>query len=219
MGLFGDKLLLRLTATATSRGKQQLHIAKLENKIAHLLPFSCISLVGSQLTVLTSFHPRTLSNTLLEFIENPATGYKNTSLVNGFELEIYNNRENLLYNQFNPQVSDNPALFDNNRLQTDIVYTLLNYVGTVYDDSSNDDKIRLRLFLLMTIAFYQQEIVPIIKKINMQNLENRKRLAKTVIDFNNTLLRSWKNQVTLIPGSANFIEKLNESKNFNSYLS
>ena len=60
MGLFGDKLLLKLNASSTSSGKLELDIEKADNKTGHLLPFSCISLIAEQLTVLTFHHPLSL---------------------------------------------------------------------------------------------------------------------------------------------------------------
>lgn len=187
MGLFGDKLLLKLNATSTPSGKIKLKIEKANNKTSHLLPFSCVSLIGSQLTVLTSHHPRSLSIKLLEFVENPIIQYEATSLVSGFQLEIYEKSGHILYNQFNPSFSQSLFGSDDNRQQTDIEHALLNYVITIYEGLSSNEKSNLQIFLLATIVFYQQKIVPIIKHKSMYDIEHRIRLAKTVMDFTTAL--------------------------------
>jgi hypothetical protein len=70
----------------------------------------------------------------------------------------------------------------------------------------------------MTIAFYQQQIIPIMKKINMQDIEQRKRLAKTYIDFTSTLYRSWDNPKSIAPGNKLFMDNLKSAKEFEAYL-
>lgn len=218
MGLFGDKLLLKLYATSTPSGILKLQIEKADNKAGHLLPFSCVSLIGSQLTVLTSHHPQSLSKKLLEFVENPIIQYEATSLVSGFQLEIYEGSGHIFYNQFNPRFSQSLSGLNNNLLETDIENVLLNYLTTVYVKANSNDKSNLLIFLLMTVAFYQQEIVPIIKRINMYDIEQRKRLARTVIDFTTVFYKSWDNYKSITLGNALIMEKVNEAKKFDSYL-
>ncbi len=70
----------------------------------------------------------------------------------------------------------------------------------------------------MTIAFYQQEIIPIIWRINLNDIEQKKRLSKTVIDFTNTIYRSWDNPKSIEPGNKLFLDNLNSAKEFESYL-
>ena len=70
----------------------------------------------------------------------------------------------------------------------------------------------------MSSAFYQQEIIPIIRRINMNDIEQRKRLSKTVIDFTNTIYRRWDNPKSIAPGNKVFIDNLNSAKEFESYL-
>ncbi len=89
MGFFGDKLLFRLNASSMSSGEFKLQIEKEDSRFFHLLPFSCISLIGSQLTILSSRHPRSLSRKVLEFVENPQSKFETTSYVSGFKLEIF----------------------------------------------------------------------------------------------------------------------------------
>jgi hypothetical protein len=218
MGLFGDKLLLKLNAISTPSGIFKLQIEKADSKRRYLLPFSCISLIGSQLTVLTSNHPHSLSKKLLEFVENSIIQYEATSLVSGFQLEIYEGSGHILYNQFNPHFSQSLSGLNNNRLETDIENALLNYVTTVYVKANSNDKSNLLILLLMTVAFYQQEIVPIIKRINMYDIEQRKRLARTVIDFTTVFYKRWDNYKSIAPGNALFMETVNDAKKFDSYL-
>jgi hypothetical protein len=221
MGLFNDKLLLRLTATATPGGKQELQIEKIENKIPHLLPFSCISLVGAQFTQLASHHVRSLALTLLDFIQKPEAAYKDTNVINGFDFEIYRNYESLLYNHFNPRVGVDPPP-DANRSQADIVHLINNYVLTVYDDSSEADKTSLLYFLLTTISFYQRDVFPVLSKINdmseKKKVKQRKKLTRTELTILSTLHQRWNYRGASMPGSAAFQEKVNEAKKFNSYL-
>lgn len=216
---FGDKLLLKLNASSMPSGQLRLQVGKADNKARHLLPFSCVSLIGSQLTVLTSRHTRSLSKRVLEFVENPKSQFETTSLVSGFKLEIFEGSGHVLYNQFDPLYSRSLSALDDNPLQTDIERILMNYLTAVFDESGNSEKSNLQIFLLMTVAFYQQEIIPIIKRINLYDVEQRKRLAKTVIDFTSTLYRSWDNQKSFTPGNKLFMENLNVSKEFDSYLS
>jgi hypothetical protein len=112
MGFFGDKLLLKLNASSMSSGKLKLHVEKTDNKAGHLLPFSCFSLIGSQLTVLTSRHPRSLCKRVLEFVETPKIQYDTTSIVSGFRLEIFEGSGHVLYNQFDPMYGRSLSALD-----------------------------------------------------------------------------------------------------------
>jgi hypothetical protein len=94
----------------------------------------------------------------------------------------------------------------------------MNYVTVVFDEVSSNEKSNLQISLLMTVAFYQQEIIPIIKRINLHDIEQKTRLAKTVIDFSSTLYRSWDNPKSITPGNTLFMENLNVSKKFDSYI-
>lgn len=218
MGLFGDKVLLRLYANSTLSGQLSLQIEKIDNKARHLLPFSCILLIGSQLTVLSSHHNRSLSKRVLDFIENPKSQFERTDLVLGFKLEIFKRSGHILYNQFEPFYSRNLSAFDDNPLQSDIQRILMNYVSDVFYESGNTERSNLQVFLLMTVAFYQRELIPIIKRINMRDLEQRARLARTVVDFTSTLYRNWDTPKSIAPGNKLFIDNLNSAKEFDSYL-
>ncbi len=217
MGLFGDKLLFKLSASSSS-GELKLQIEKEDRRSFFLLPFSCISLIGSQLTILSSRHPRSLSQKVLEFVENPQIKFETTSYVSGFKLDIYEGKGRLLYNQFDPLYSRSIPVYDDSPLQTDIERLLINYLCSVVDKLGNSDMSNLRTYLLMTIAFYQQEIIPIVRRINLNDIEQKKRLSKTVIDFTNAIYRSWDNPKSIEPGNKLFLDNLNSAKEFESYL-
>ncbi|MBK9924789.1 MAG: hypothetical protein IPP66_05795 [Anaerolineales bacterium] len=218
MGLFGDKLLFRLNASSVSSGELKLQIEKEDSRSFHLFPFSCISLIGSQLTILSSRHPRSLSRKVLEFVENPQTKFESTSYVSGFKLEVFQGDGRLLYNQFEPLYSRSIPVYDDNPLQTDIERLLMNFLYSAVDKLGNGDMLNLQTFLLMTVAFYQQELIPIMRRINLNDIEQRKRLSKTVIDFTNTIYRSWDNPKSIEPGNKLFLDNLNSAKEFESYL-
>jgi hypothetical protein len=187
MGFFRDKLLLKINASSMSSGQLQLQVEKEARKVRHLLPYSCVSLIGSQLTVLSSSHPRSLSKRVLEFIESPKSQFEPISYVSGFKLELFEGKGHVLYNRFDPLYSRSLSALNDNPLQTDIERMLMNYITGVFDESGNTEKSNMQVFLLMTITFYQQEIIPIIKRINIHDAEQRGRLLKTVEDFTSTL--------------------------------
>ena len=105
MGLFGDKLMLQLSASSLPSGELRVQLEKADNKARHLLPFSCVSLIASQLTVLSSRHSRSLSKRVLEFVENPKSQFETTNYVSGFKLQIFEGSGHALYNQFDPLYS------------------------------------------------------------------------------------------------------------------
>ena len=156
---------------------------------------------------------------MLEFVENPKSQFETTNYVSGFKLQIFEGSGHALYNQFDPLYSRSLSAFDDNPLQTDIERILTNYVTLIFNESGNTDRANLQVFLLMTVAFYQEQIIPIMKRINMQNLEQRKRLAKTYIDFTSTLYRNWYNPKSIAPGNQLFMDNLNSAKEFEAYLS
>jgi len=217
MGLFGDKLLFRLGASSSS-GELKLQIEKEDSRSFFLLPFSCVSLIGSQLIILSSRHPRSLSRKVLEFVENPQVEFETTSYVAGFKLEIYEGKGRLLYNQFDPLYSRSIPVYDDSPLQTDIERLLINFLGSIVDKLGKSDMSSLRTYLLMTISFYQQEIIPVIRRINLSDFEQRQRVTKTIIDFTNVLYRKWDNPKSISPESKLFMDNLNSAKEFESYL-
>lgn len=217
MGLFGDKLLFRLGASSSS-GELKLQIEKEDSRSFFLLPFSCVSLIGSQLIILSSRHPRSLSRKVLEFVENPQVKFETTSYVAGFKLEIYEGKGRLLYNQFDPLYSRSIPVYDDSPLQTDIERLLINFLGSIVDKLGKSDMSSLRTYLLMTISFYQQEIIPVIRRINLNDFEQRQRVTKTIIDFTNAIYRRWDNPKSISPESKLFMDNLNSAKEFESYL-
>jgi hypothetical protein len=131
---------------------------------------------GSQLTISSSRHPRSLSKKMIEFVENPQRKFETPSYVTGFKLDIIESKGRLLYNQFSPLYSRSIPVYDDSPLQTDIERLLINYMCSVVDKLGNSDMSNLRTSLLMTIAFYQQEIIPIIRRINMNDIEQKKAI-------------------------------------------
>lgn len=217
MGLFGDKLVLNLSATSNSSKRLQINVEKSE-KIPHLFPFSCISLISSQLTVLTSYHPKTLCLKVLDYIEKPVTPYKVTNIITGFNLELYKASSSTYYNQFKPKLSSNPVAVGDDLIQTDIEDIMIDYLITIHDSLGLDEAKELRAFLLMVVLFYQQMLIPIISQINIYDLEQRKKLAKTIIDFCSSVYQRWGNASSILPGSENFIDNMQSARNFSSYI-
>jgi hypothetical protein len=139
---------------------------------------------------------------LLEFAETPTIQYETTTLVAGFQLEIYKGRGQTLYNQFSPQYTRNPFYLDNDLLETEIEQTLLNHVITVYENAGSSDKLNLRIYLLMTVAFFQESIIPFMKRVNTWDIENRIKLTRAVIDFCSMVYERWDNPPkSIAPGT------------------
>jgi len=222
MGLFKDKLVLRLTASKTPGGEMELKIDHMDGKFPYLLPFSCISLVGSQMTRLPAFHAHSLAHTMIDIIQGQHASYKETEAVHGFDLEVYRNRDFLLYNKFSPRLSEGQPATDPGRVQADTVHLLHNYVAAVHAGLPEAEQIKLVYFLLLTIGFYQQDVFPLLIRFNQQKLRksirNKKKLASTELDILNTMYHTWKNEVRFAPGSATFLEKVEAAKKFNSYV-
>jgi hypothetical protein len=159
-----------------------------------------------------------LSRKILDFVENPQIKFESTSYVSGFKLDVFEGKGRLLYNQFDPLYSRSIPVYNDGPLQTDIENLLMNYLCSVVDKLGNSDMSTLRTYLLMTVSFYQQEIIPVIRRINMNDFEQRQRLSKTVIDFTNAIYRRWDNPKSVTPGSKVFTDNLNSAKEFESYL-
>ncbi|MHB0988250.1 MAG: hypothetical protein ACYC3P_06245 [Bellilinea sp.] len=219
MGLFGNKLLLELFARPLDNGSIDIQIKKINQSKRHILPFSTVSLIGSQLTVLSSYHPRSLCIKLLKFIEYGSTRKELTPLISNIKFEIYEGTGHTLFNQFKPIPSRTLTGQDDNQLQSDVENILMNYVSGVYERSSIADKEKLRLFLLMIVTYYQNEIVPIVRRINMYDVVQRGRLAKTHVDICSDIFHLWDEPISIKPDTPTFITLLEEAKRFDSYLS
>jgi hypothetical protein len=218
MGLFGDKLLLRLTASSLPDGELQLQIEKHEEKYRHLLPFSCISLLASQLTVLTEQHPKSLCKRALKFIEFPVQHFEPNALVAGFHIDLYEGRNGILYNQFQPVRSQAQSYINDDRLQTEIEQMLIHYATAIFGQADDREKSLLRAFLLRTVGLYQQEIIPIIQQINVYDAEQRKKLTNTVVLLSTRIYRKWDDPQFIAQQFGAFQEQLTQATQFNAYL-
>lgn len=216
MGLFGDTLIFQVNMLSKSSGEPYLYNKKLDNNITFLLPYSCTSIIASQLTVLTSFHPKSLIQNLLSFIENPIIDYKRTSTVNGFELTLNKRNDDFIYNQFNPSIDYRTSPISS-VIEDDIESILINYIYYVFNDSSDYDKNMMLSFLLRTISFFQEEILPLTKKIDIENIDEWRKLATTSVNFNSQIFKRWESQKNVLPNDEAFILNLNKAKSFFSY--
>lgn len=217
MGLFGDKRLLELTASSLPGGELQLQIEKSESKYPHLLPFSCIALAGSQLTVLTEQHPKSLCKRLLDFVEFPASPPEPTALVSGFSLALFEGG-GTLYTKFNPLCNRSQPLVNDHLLQTGIEHVLSNYAITLFNQSDDRDRAPFRLFLLLMIRFYQMELIPIIRQINPYDLKQRKKLDNTQIFLSTLIYRKWNEPKGFASERDKFLEYLSQARRFDGYL-
>lgn len=218
MGLFGDKQLLKLTASSLTDGELQLQIEKSEDKFQHLLPFSCISLAAGRLTVLTDQHPQSLCKRLLDFIEFPGTPLAPTSLVTGFNLEVYQSGGGTLYSKFNPLCNRAQPLTSDDRLQTEIEHILLNYAIALFNQLDSRERSAFRLFLLLMIRFYQMELIPIIRQTNLYDLRQRKKLDNTQIFLSSLIYKKWNESKGFASEQDKFLEYLSLARRFNGYL-
>jgi hypothetical protein len=218
MGLFGDKLLLRLGANQSSTDHFELFIDKIDKSKSYLLPFSCISLINSQLTVLSEYRRKSLCTSVLEFVAKPEKLRYSTKLVSKFLFELYQKGRNEVYNQFNPliRVGNSPSV--NFAVEKDIVNLVMNFTSTMYEKSNQIDKNKIRIYLLVSVSFFQQDLLPIIKKIDMNNIRNRQRLAKDHVNFSNSIYVRWETSPPFEIGSDLFNHHLNKAVNFDAYL-
>ena len=217
MGLFNEKLILDIVASVKPSGKLKIHIKEIDNTIRHLIPFSCISIIFSQLTVLTNKHPQSLCMKVLDFVENPNIKYRSIKLVSGFNLEVYKGKGQTYFNQFYPQFAPHITQSVNDIVETDIEHILMNYPKYVFDDSSSNERTKLQAFSLAAILFFQQELIPIIKRIDMNNLGQRMKLASDQINFCSSILQRWDSPIPFMPGSQLFLEHIDSAKKFKDY--
>jgi len=179
-------------------GVFNLQVEKANNTKNFLLPFSCVSLIGSQLTVLSYQHPQSLSKKILMFVDSPIIQYEATSLISGFQLDIYEGRGHSIYNQFSPNFSRSLSGVDNSRLETEIECILLNYVYTVYEKVDSNNKSKILKYLRRTVNFYQDELRAQIARINPYDFEQRKRISNKVVDLGSAIYQRWeKNKIPI----------------------
>jgi len=218
MGLFGDKLLLRLAAEQTYSGDFDIHILKIEKSINYLLPFSCISLINSQVTILSEYNRKSLCKSIIDFIESPKLINRNARLVSKFVLELYRKNKYVIYNQFQPitygQIS--PSL--NSVFEKSVIALLMDYTSKVYQESRQPDRNKIRGFLLFSIVFFQKELLPIIRRIDVTNIRDRKKLALDHRNFSSSIYNRWNSKIPFLPGSSQFDQHLHSVTKFDDYI-
>jgi hypothetical protein len=209
MGIFGPKRILRLQAAYAPAGKFQVQIEDLNGKYAHLVPFSCISLVESQLTVLDSYHPISLSSALLQFALKPSAQPKGAIHVSGFALELYEDRGHVLKNQFFPEYGPDVAQIGNHELQLDIEHIITDYVSAIYFSQNASEQANIRLFLYFAIDFYRQKLAAIARATPFYDTAGRVEIANAVIGFTTSLYGKWDEAKPFMPADAEFTQRVN----------
>ncbi len=218
MGLFGDKLILRLGAEQSSTNGLQIIIDKNDNSKSYLLPFSCISLINSQLIVLSEYRRKSLCTSVLDFIAKPVKLINPTKFVSKFIFELYQKRRDKVYNQFNPLILVGNSSEANYVVEKDIVNLLMNFTSTIYEKSNQTDRNKIRIYLLASVSFFQQELIPIIKNIDMDNIQNRLRLSQDHVNFSNSIYVRWEYSPPFDIESDLFYHHLHKAMSFDAYL-
>ena len=218
VGIFGDKLILSLGAEHSSSGELSVQIIKIDNSITFLIPFSCISLINSQLIVLSEDRPKFLCESVLDFVKNPESLNTSTRFVSEFLLELFKKRRDTIYNQFLPRMIPGTPSSINDFLENDIVNLLISYSAYGYKSSKQSDKEKIRIFLLMSIMFYQQELLPIIRRLDMSDVRNRQKLSIDQVNFSSSFYQRWNSPTPVSIGSDLYKQRLDSAINFNDYL-
>lgn len=213
MGIFGDELLLNLVYEKNDINKPSIRIKKIKPNPDYLLTFSGVSILLSQLTVLTEYWADSLVSYVIGFIQNPKIEYKVTKekYLYGFELSLYKKNKNFIYNQFDPLCLIPPSNF---MLERDIVYFIYNYILWVYDNLSEREKKYLCQYLVMVMDFYKTDLQPIISKFIINGvlpIEPRKEIVGKQVPFCSAIYNKW-NNLPILPGTPGFEAKINELK-------
>jgi len=218
VGIFGDNLILSLGAEHSSSGELSVQIIKIDNSITFLIPFSCISLINSQLIVLSEDRPKFLCESVLDFVKNPESLNTSTRFVSEFLLELFKKRRDTIYNQFLPRILPGLPPSINDFIEKDIVSLLMNYTAYVYKNSPKTDKDKIRIFLLMSTIFFQQELLPIIKRVDMSDIRNRQKLSIDQVNFSSSFYQRWNSPTPVSIGSDLYKQRLDSAINFDDYL-
>jgi hypothetical protein len=215
MGIFGDELLLNLVYEKNDINKPSIRIKKIKPNPEYLLPFSSVSILLSQLTVLTEWRNDLLATYILNFIQNQKVEYKlsGENCVSGFELSLFKKNSNFIYNQFDPSYYG-IMLPSNDTLERDVVYTLYNYILWIYDSLTEREKKYLCVYLLLAIYFYKEQLQPIISKISKNgvlSIEQRKKIIADQVSISSMIYNKWHNP-PLLHGTPNYEARINELK-------
>jgi hypothetical protein len=214
MGIFRDELLLNLVYEKNDINKPSIRIKKIKPNPEYLLPFSSVSILVSQLTVLTGYHPDLLISYVLGFIQEPRIEYKlpKENCLSGFELNLYKKNSNYIYNQFDPSLDI--AFVTNDTVERDVVYTLYNFILWAYDNLTEIEKKYLFVNLLLAMSFYKMHLQPIINKISKNgvlSVEQRAKIANTQIPLCSIIYNKWHNPPLLF-GTPIYNARINELK-------
>ena len=209
-------LLLIVKLTSKTSGKPKVNIKSFRNDSNQLVAFSCISIILSQLTVLTSQYPKVLCRNVLKFIKNPKKRYISTKYVKGFELELYAGKNDTYYNQFEPNFNPNENYLNNDGVQRDICSLLMNYLTLVFYASSSAVQEKLGVFLIAAISMFQQELLHRIKKISIFDINQRVILASDQVYLCSSIYNRW-DSLPFRTGSALFNQHLKSVGKFNAY--
>ena len=222
MNNFDEELLLSVNANFLSSGQFNFQVKKINNKIQHLVPFSCILIILSQMTVLSSYHPLSLSEKVVEFLENQYFGFGTTQLIYGttrlisaFNLEIFKAKNHLIFSQFSPFYEESCLSSDNDFLETDIETILMNYLTAVFFKSNDNEKSNMLSGLIIAVKTYQKYIFPMIHRIKPYDFKDRMELAGTTMHYYNLIYQAWDTPKSLVPGNPLFFTTLLEVKRFN----
>jgi len=214
MGIFGDKKIFSADFWPSYNGETKIEVQKLSGDSKKLLPFSCISIIGSQITVLSPQYSREFCKKLLSFSEFGETKYEDTSMISNTKIEMFERKKNIIYNQFSPIPSIAITSQNDGQFQTNTVNALIRYLSAIFSRCDSSTKIKLRSFVLMLSDFYVCELVPIINRINMLDIYGRSELAQTQVGFCSDLYLLWDEELTFLPGTQKFDEILIEVKQY-----
>jgi hypothetical protein len=194
-GLFGDELLLNVELVRNEGKNPVFQINKIKRDPDYLLPFSCVSLLSSQLTVLSENSPDYLSSSILKFINKPVIDFESgrRHILANFELTLYKKNKDYIYNQFKPTI----LYFDNFMIEQEVSCAIFNYIIWIFQNLSSTDKNYLLANLLIALYYYKENLQPFIKKIGQPSIDQRKRIAKTQVDFCSMLFNRWRNPPVL----------------------
>jgi hypothetical protein len=166
---------------------------------------------------LDSYHPLSLSKTLLRFALEPIQVRKGAVHVSGFVLEIYEDSGRVLKNQFLPEYGPDVAQVGNHVLQLDIENLITDYVSAVYFDQNATEQANIRSFLYFAIQFYRQNLAAVSGATPFHDTAGRLQIADTVIRFTTSLYGKWDDPKPFVPGDEEFSRRVNELLDLKSF--
>lgn len=209
MGLFSDELLLNIQYLGFSKDKPNIIVKKSKSKIPYILDFGAISLILSQLTVLSNVYASILADRLINFVQEPNIDYRThpENTVSGFELNIYKKNSDYIYNQFYPTLVKNFST--NNMIESDMITIFRNYVLWTFKQSGA--KNILIQNLLLVVNFYATQLRPEIIKHGNSNIQTRKSLAGSQVALTSKIFQLWQT-ASVIVGTEEFSNIIHETR-------